>query len=1280
MIDRAVTRVLFAGLLFCFLGGAVHAQPANDECATATAVGEGSHPFDNTGSVVDGPSDGDGNMGADVWFLYTASGCGTATIETCLGGGTLDDTVLTVYDAANGCPVAGDAGIASNDDSCENVAGGSAFMSGVSIPVIPGNSYYVQVGGWNGGVFGTGTLTISVAGGPANDDCANATAVSDGTTPFCNTGAITDGPTDGDSNMGADVWFLYTPAADGIATIGTCLGGGTLDDTVLIAYDGAAGCPVAGDTGLAANDDSCENTAGGSAFMSEVSVAVTAGAPVLIQVGGWDGAEGSGALTISLAASAPEICGNNIDDDADGLLDCADPDCAADVYCTTCPTLLTQHVDPVTVDTNSPACAASPADHTDNGHFRSYDTSTLACPNGIRVLAMEVGIGNSVSAGGTGQPGAIRLWADPDGGAPDAGMVLLYEEILTIADGGPRLETYTLAAPVQCAANATVVAEFFQADSFFSGTGHTMRPGTNGAGEIAPVYLNASPCGLSFSPISGGPIINLVIDDQGAGEPGDNCAFALPAGEGATPFDNTGFTDSAEPNPTSCTNSFGQNIGDIWFVYTPTSDGAITVDTCDTASFDTDLSVYEGPCSALTLLGCDGDGAHQDAGCQDWASRVSNIAVLAGNTYYIRVAGWGAGEGGAGTLNIAFNSDPPVINEVRIDQLGLDNDEFFELVGTPQDLTGLTFLAIGDDAGGSSGVIEAVVDLTGSSIDSSGFFVAAESTFTIGTANLTTTLNFENSDNVTMLLVSGFTGLDGDDLDIDDDGVLDVEPWAEILDCVALIETFGSGDLVYCANQVGGDGLLPPPAVERCPDGFGDFFAGSDDATITDGDSPGAPNFCSTPPGNDECDGATEAFLGSNAIFTGNATDSADEFAQGGAAGCGASISKDVWYTFAPPADGEIVIDTCDLASWDTNVEVYSGSCAALAFIGGSCDTTGCGGFTGTTDPIPVSGGEVYTIRIGGFAGDPGGFGVFDISFKVAGDECTSATPVMDGANPIDTTLATTSSDPLPAIPCDGLGDMENDLWFTYTAAETGSISLSTCDPAGFDSDLAVYGGDCAALTELACNGDAASDPSCQSFHSQIDDLPVTAGETYTIRLGGWDASEGGAGTLTIDFALPIVPPTASISVGPLEGIAPLEVTLTDASYGGEDPAASLDIDWGDGTSDLGAGLGSTTTHTYMAGSWTPSATVTNAAGSDTATGPMILAIEMGDCNKDGSYDVADAIGLANYLFAGAAAPVCAGACDVNGDGSLDLADAVYSLIYLFDGGAAPAPAPGGGC
>ena len=70
-------------------------------------------------------------------------------------------------------------------------------------------------------------------------------------------------------------------------------------------------------------------------------------------------------------------------------------------------------------------------------------------------------------------------------------------------------------------------------------------------------------------------------------------------------------------------------------------------------------------------------------------------------------------------------------------------------------------------------VIEAVVDLSGQAIPGSGYFVMAESTFSLGTADYVTSLNFENSDNVTHLLVSGFSGADGDDLDTDDDGVSD---------------------------------------------------------------------------------------------------------------------------------------------------------------------------------------------------------------------------------------------------------------------------------------------------------------------------------------------------------------------------------------------------------------------------------------------------------------------------------------------------------------------------
>lgn len=180
------------------------------------------------------------------------------------------------------------------------------------------------------------------------------------------------------------------------------------------------------------------------------------------------------------------------------------------------------------------------------------------------------------------------------------------------------------------------------------------------------------------------------------------------------------------------------------------------------------------------------------------------------------------------------------INEIRIDQPDADNDEYFELTGGPNAaLNGLTYIVIGDGTGGS-GVIEAVVDLTGQTILSTGFFVAAESTFTLGAANLITTLNFENGDNVTHLLVEGFTGSNGDDLDTNDDGVLDVIPWTSVVDSVALIQIVGSGDLVYSATTVGPDGGFVPGHVFRNPDGTGAFQIGG--FTLGTNDTPGESN------------------------------------------------------------------------------------------------------------------------------------------------------------------------------------------------------------------------------------------------------------------------------------------------------------------------------------------------------------------------------------------------------------------------------------------------------
>jgi hypothetical protein len=197
------------------------------------------------------------------------------------------------------------------------------------------------------------------------------------------------------------------------------------------------------------------------------------------------------------------------------------------------------------------------------------------------------------------------------------------------------------------------------------------------------------------------------------------------------------------------------------------------------------------------------------------------------------------------------------INEIRTDQNGVDDDEYFELAGpSGEPLNDLTYLVIGDGPGGS-GVIEEAQGLTGESIPPDGFFLAVEGTFTIGggqaSADLNTGvngLNFENDDNVTHLLVRDFTGMDGQDLDTNDDGVLDILPWSEVVDSIALVLSPNppvGTEFTYGANAIGPDGGVVPKHVFRCPDQSGAWQIGIFDPIEVD-DTPGSANDCMDEP------------------------------------------------------------------------------------------------------------------------------------------------------------------------------------------------------------------------------------------------------------------------------------------------------------------------------------------------------------------------------------------------------------------------------------------------
>lgn len=284
-------------------------------------------------------------------------------------------------------------------------------------------------------------------------------------------------------------------------------------------------------------------------------------------------------------------------------------------------------------------------------------------------------------------------------------------------------------------------------------------------------------------------------------------------------------------------NNLGQAVY-MWTTSAGTTSEALFF-ACDASNLsDSTLLLMAGD-----LVDVDGDGA-TDGTFTDFNTFSSSQGLLLAEDGMVYVEG--DIDYGAGDIESVFGMQTSscgtaTINEVRIDQTGTDDDEYFELIGAgSSSLNGLTYLVIGDGTGGS-GVVENVTDLTGQAIPADGYFVAAEgATFTLATEDYSTTLNFENGDNVTHMLVSNFTGASGDDLDTDDDGVLDITPWTAMVDCVALVETVGSGDEIYCATTVGPDGSFVPGHTHVCP------ASGWEIATFALGvdDTPGAENIC----------------------------------------------------------------------------------------------------------------------------------------------------------------------------------------------------------------------------------------------------------------------------------------------------------------------------------------------------------------------------------------------------------------------------------------------------
>ena len=82
---------------------------------------------------------------------------------------------------------------------------------------------------------------------------------------------------------------------------------------------------------------------------------------------------------------------------------------------------------------------------------------------------------------------------------------------------------------------------------------------------------------------------------------------------------------------------------------------------------------------------------------------------------------------------------------------------------------------------------------------------------------------------------------------------------------------------------------------------------------------------------------------------------------------CAASTAPDIWYRYIPVANATATVETCG-SFYDTALQVFSGSCAALAPI--ACNDDFCG--LQSTITFPANAGTTYFIRLGGFATQSG--------------------------------------------------------------------------------------------------------------------------------------------------------------------------------------------------------------------------------------------------------------------------------------------------------------------
>ena len=335
---------------------------------------------------------------------------------------------------------------------------------------------------------------------------------------------------------------------------------------------------------------------------------------------------------------------------------------------------------------------------------------------------------------------------------------------------------------------------------------------------------------------------------------------------------------------------------------------------------------------------------------------------------------------------------------------------------------------------------------------------------------------------------------------------------------------------------------------DGCPDAGGSLLACNDDG-------PGCPNFSSqlstflsagnyiirvggwqgdtgasvleisqgapVGPENDNCSDAIPAIVGTNDFSTTGSTTDGPNPTDASCGGFGGSFYNDVWFNFVAPETATFKVSLCGGATFDTRLDVYADCNFGVPV---ACNDDSCGlvsevTFSGTS-------GTTYKIRIGAYGAAGFGSGTFVITNEGGGGggggggqglTCANPLTLNAGANSFTRAGATVDLD--YAGLCDmgpfGTDTNFNCVFYTFSPAESGLYTFSTCNTADHDTRLSIQTS-CDVSTVVACNDDATG---CAGFTS-IMTASLSCGVNYIVAIGGYSATTPlGTGTLDVSVA-----------------------------------------------------------------------------------------------------------------------------------------------------------------